>query len=146
MASVTPNTDIVIPDEEELLKTLRQNPVYLNHSNMPLAWLEDRVKQANAECPEKLKVVLLITGSMCPVHRMHLNALKTAGDYLEKHYGYHILGGFISPSNDKYVRKKLKEKAIPFVDRAKMCHLAVKELHFGYPVEVTGGRAGLPSL
>ena len=138
MASITPNTGIVIPEEENDLKELRQNPVFLDHSNTPLAWLEDRIKQANAECPEKLKVVLLITGSMCPVHRMHLNALKTAGDYLEKHYGYHVLGGFISPSSDSYVNRKLGEKAIPFVDRAKMCHLAVKELHFGYPVEVDG--------
>ena len=146
MASVTPNTDIVIPAEEEFNKVCRQNPIFLNHSNTPLTWLEDRIKQANAECPEKLKVVLLITGSMSPVHKMHLNALKTAGEYLERHCGHHILGGFISPSNDNYVYGKLKDKAIPFVDRVKMCHLAVKELHFGYPVEVDEWEGSIPDF
>ena len=37
-------------------------------------------------------------------------------------------------------------KAIPFVDRAKMCHLAVKELHFGYPVEVDGWEGNIPKF
>lgn len=128
--------NIVLPYEEEKLQSLKPNQFFTFHDNTPLDWLKDRVDQANKECPERLKVVLLITGSMCPVHKMHLNALKLAAEYLEKHYNYNILGGFISPSNDSYVFGKLKSKAIPFVDRVNMCKLAVEELDFKFPVVV----------
>ena len=128
--------DIVLPYEEERLQALKTNQFFMIHDNTPLDWLKDRIDQANKECPEKLKVVLLITGSLCPIHKMHLNALKVAGEYLEKHFNYNILGGFISPSNDAYVFGKLGEKAIPFVDRANMSRLAVEELDFKFPVVV----------
>lgn len=144
--TATNNTNIILPQEEETISINRQYPVFSIHQNTPLEWLKGRIDQANAQCPEKLKVVLLITGSMCPVHKMHLNALKIAGDYLEKNYDYHILGGFISPSNDRYILGKLGDKAIPFVDRVAMCRLAVEELDFKYPVVVDGWEGNIPDF
>ena len=138
--------NIVLQPEEEKLQYLRQNPVFSFHDNTPLDWLKGRIEQANRECPERLKVVLLITGSMCPVHKMHLNALKMAGEYLEKHYNYNVLGGFISPSNDAYVFGKLGDKAIPFTDRVNMCRLAVDELNFSFPVVVDAWEGNIPEF
>lgn len=147
MAAPSSEINITLPYEEENLQALKgMHPIYSLHDNTPLEWLKARIDQANAECPEKLKVVLLITGSMCPVHRMHLTALKVAGDHLESHYNYHVLGGFISPSNDKYVYGKLGDKAIPFVDRLNMCKLAVDELEFRYPVVVDSWEGSIPEF
>ena len=43
--------------------------------------------------------VLVITGSMCPIHTGHLEALKYASLKMES-LGYEVLGSYICPDHD----------------------------------------------
>ena len=46
--------------------------------------------------PEKSEyklVVLLTTGSMCPIHKGHVRIVEQAKDYLEKNFAIKVLGG-----------------------------------------------------
>ena len=38
-------------------------------------------------------VVLLTTGSMCPIHKGHVRIVELAKDYLEKNFPLKIVGG-----------------------------------------------------
>eukprot|EP01120_Amphizonella_sp_Union-15-10_P005009 TRINITY_DN1574_c0_g1_i2.p1 TRINITY_DN1574_c0_g1~~TRINITY_DN1574_c0_g1_i2.p1 ORF type:complete len:207 (+),score=37.25 TRINITY_DN1574_c0_g1_i2:57-677(+) len=51
-------------------------------------------------------VVLMLSGSFNPVHRMHIKAFELAKKKLEEKYP--VIGGYIAPSSDPYVRSKLR--------------------------------------
>ena len=72
------------------------------------------------------RAVLLGTGSYNPIHRMHVEMFDAAADYLMK-IGWDVLAGFISPSADHYVGRKLGEEAILFEARCEMVKLAIQE-------------------
>ena len=72
-------------------------------------------------------VVLIGTGSMNPVHKMHITMFDVAALYLKKAHGLVTLAGYISPSCDDYVWNKLGPDAISIKDRAEMCRLAAAE-------------------
>lgn len=54
------------------------------------------------------RVVLLSTGSYNPVHRMHEAMLSCAKSHLES-LRHVVVGGFMSPSHDDHIRKKMKK-------------------------------------
>lgn len=81
-------------------------------------------------------VVLIGTGSMNPIHKMHIAMFDIAAMYLEKHCGMHVLAAYLSPSCDKYVKSKLCSKAISIEHRAVMCRLAADEHNRGDPAAV----------
>ena len=56
--------------------------------------------------------VLLSTGSFCPIHEGHVLIMGQARDAMER-AGYHVIGGYISPSHDEYIKAKTGEKWIP---------------------------------
>jgi hypothetical protein len=55
------------------------------------------------------RVVLLTTGSFNPVHSGHVNAMQRARDYLTS-LGFYIVGGYISPTHDDYVKPKMQRQ------------------------------------
>jgi len=70
--------------------------------------------------------VLVSTGSYCPVHRMHLEMFELAKKCLEEKHDIEVLGGFLSPSHDRYVSSKLGIESIPSSHRLKMCEISVQ--------------------
>jgi nicotinic acid mononucleotide adenylyltransferase len=66
---------------------------------------------------------------------MHLGLLDIAAKSLRDHFAVDSLVGFVSPSSDIYVGRKLGADTIPFLDRYRMCvlscqaHNAVEEFH-----------------
>jgi len=68
-------------------------------------------------------VVLIATGSLCPVHYDHVGIFTSAKNHLERHHGCVVVGGLLSPSHDRYLRGKLGNKAIPAVHRSSSCLL-----------------------
>ncbi len=75
----------------------------------------------------KENVVLISTGWMNPIHRSHIwNMIKTK-QYLENVYGLNVIGGYISPSHDQYVQRKLGKEFIPSQHRIEMCEKAIQE-------------------
>jgi len=60
------------------------------------------------------------------VHRMHVKMFEIAKEYLENHLNCAVIGGFISPSHDKYVSKKLNNTHITAEHRFAMCEQALE--------------------
>src|SRR5437879_5087259 len=74
---------------------------------------------------EKL-AFLILSGSFNPIHTQHVRALKAARKHLEK-AGWTIVAGFLAPSSEAYVKKKLRAKALPICQRIELCKLAVED-------------------
>lgn len=69
-------------------------------------------------------VVLVSTGGFSPVHEGHLHTLEIAKKRLEEK-GYHVAGGYLSPSHDHYVSTKDNGKAHnPALNRIRLCNEA----------------------
>ncbi|CAF1021224.1 unnamed protein product [Didymodactylos carnosus] len=71
--------------------------------------------------------VLLTTGSLNPVHKSHVLSLIQAKQYLEQQYHFRVLAGYLSPTQDSYVKEKLRSNHIPSEHRIRMCEEAIKE-------------------
>ncbi|KAF0979462.1 hypothetical protein FDP41_001805 [Naegleria fowleri] len=112
-------------------------------------------------------VVLIATGGLNPPHKMHLQMLRQAQDYAENYYELRmqslcskklnkdlyekqlrpieVVGGFMSPSHDKYIHSKMAkydyskdgQKAYNANERLLLCELASQEDPFvsSYPWE-----------
>jgi len=80
--------------------------------------------------PPKLPVrgdrpaVLLLTGALCPVHDGHLALLERAREAVAAR-GLDVVGGYLSPGHDRYVRMKCGAGAIPASERLRLCGEAV---------------------
>jgi len=64
--------------------------------------------------------VLLGLGSFAPIHRMHVKAFDIAKEYLEANSPYIVVGGYLSPAHDIYVKAKLRSAHISGQHRMKM--------------------------
>ncbi|KAL9234509.1 hypothetical protein vseg_009375 [Gypsophila vaccaria] len=74
---------------------------------------------------DKRYVVLVSTGSFNPPTFMHLRMFELARDALTSE-GYHVIGAYMSPVNNAYVKKGL----ICAEHRIQMCQLACKSSDF----------------
>lgn len=92
----------------------------------------DHINKKLLEKTDLQKVVLLGTGSYNPVHRGHIELFKLVKDQLEKEHKLKVLGAYISPSHDHYVKSKLGKNYIDSKHRVNMIELAIKEA--GYDV------------
>ena len=72
-------------------------------------------------------VVLIKTGSLNPVHRSHISNLIRTKQYLERVHHFNVIGGYLSPTHDEYVRGKLASECISGQHRSQMCQLAIEE-------------------
>ena len=74
------------------------------------------------------RAVLVSTGAYSPIHLGHVHILHQAKQTLETH-GWHVMGGYISPSHDFYVGPKSKSHRTSFANashRVAMAELAVQ--------------------
>jgi len=77
---------------------------------------------------EKPGIVLVLGGSFNPVHRMHVQLFECARRHLRNMHGEdRVVGGFLSPSADDYVRQKLGANAMKFRHRTNACSLGVEK-------------------
>lgn len=77
------------------------------------------------EPKSKCRCVLLSTGSYNPIHRMHVESFYLARRAVEER-NLLVVGAFLSPSHDDYVRWKLgTDDCIGTNDRLKMCDLTI---------------------
>ena len=112
----------MLSEEEVTRHDERQTPFE------PLRKAIAEYKEAHPDEGSRKKLAVLIgTGSMNPVHRMHLTMFDIAASYLERHANIHALVAYLSPSCDDYVNHKLGMDAIPSIHRLKMCRLAAEE-------------------
>ncbi len=69
-------------------------------------------------------VVLLATGGFCPVHAGHLEMMERARTAVER-AGFSVVGGYLSPGHDAYLRAKCGPLSIPAQERLQQCAVAV---------------------
>ena len=70
--------------------------------------------------------VLLTTGSFCPPHYGHIHMMEAAKTEAEKQ-GFQVVGGYISPSHDEYVKAKTADGWIPIHQRISMLKDAISQ-------------------
>lgn len=69
---------------------------------------------------------LVLPGSFNPVHTQHLRALEIAR-HVMLDAGWYVIGGFLAPSDDQYVRSKIGSNAWPLSRRLELCRLATDD-------------------
>jgi NAD+ synthetase len=69
--------------------------------------------------------VLVTTGAMCPVHPGHIEMMERAKTELEAR-GATVLGGYLSPSHDEYLKLKCGDGAMTADHRLYLCQQAIK--------------------
>lgn len=56
---------------------------------------------------DKLNVIVLVaSGAYNPIHMLHVRAFYVARQYVESNYKFPVVGAFLSPSHDTFVRAK----------------------------------------
>jgi Icc-related predicted phosphoesterase/nicotinic acid mononucleotide adenylyltransferase len=97
------------------LLTLPTSPPTLHPSpplpteEWPLTKLLSRLEGTVPAAPRLPRAVLLMTGSLNPIHSGHLQNMELAKAAMESR-GFLVLGGFLSPSSDLYVSSKMRSK------------------------------------
>ena len=57
--------------------------------------------------PEKTPIVLVACGSFSPVTYLHLRMFEMAQDYVRQNTNFEIVGGYLSPVSDMYMKPGL---------------------------------------
>ncbi|MBI4818877.1 MAG: NAD(+) synthase [Deltaproteobacteria bacterium] len=89
----------------------------------PVFELEARLEEAR-HFPERELFVLVTTGALYPVHPGHVGLLKIAKDALEKRGGF-VLGGYLAPDHDEYLREKCGPDAPDAANRIRLAEAAL---------------------
>ena len=72
-------------------------------------------------------IVLIESGSLAPPHKMHLGLMENAKKYIEENdNNFKVIGGYLIPSSDQYVKYKLRRDFIPLNHRVNMTKLLTK--------------------
>lgn len=71
-------------------------------------------------------VILILSGSLCPVHTDHIRIMNIAKSHLKKS-GNTSVSGFLCPSSDQYVSKKLGSWALTLKHRCEMISQMINE-------------------
>lgn len=80
-----------------------------------------------SKSPLSDSIVLIMDGSMNPIHKQHINNFETAKKAIESKNSVKVVAGYISPSCDDYVKRKLGDEAIDASHRIEMARLATEE-------------------
>ena len=126
-------------EEEEFMK------------NCNLSKVEKNLKELEISKEILTPVILVLGGSFNPVHRMHVHGFNIAKKHFEeKKQNFKVVGGFLVPSSDNYVKRKLGTKAMKLEHRSKMIELATKDSNWieccGLGIEVASMAGGLIKL
>lgn len=91
------------------------------------AWLVTPVhKLAHPGDDDAPLAVLVSTGGFCPVHRGHVEMMEEAKRALQAR-GVRVLGGYLAPDHDQYVRLKVGDDAPSSEHRLHLCERAVAD-------------------
>jgi len=78
--------------------------------------------------PNKQNICLVLSGSFFPLHNNHLRTLEKVKEEIDKaHPEYNIIGGYIMPTHNTNLQKKLGNMFIPPIKRLEMYQLAIAD-------------------
>ena len=87
----------------------------------------DTRKLLSPSTDHRTNVVLLLNGCFNPVHQNHIRLLESAREHLDSLGLYHVMGGYLSPTHDAGIERKLAVLHATWQDRLAMCRLAVED-------------------
>nr|QYA18522.1 nicotinic acid mononucleotide adenylyltransferase [Clandestinovirus] len=93
----------------------------------PLTKIRQQLQQYEQTGSKKRLTILIATGSYNPVHPGHFTMFNVAKEHLEKNHDVHVIGGFISPSHQEHVSKKLGSLAMKSDERIHLLNLATED-------------------
>lgn len=107
-----------IPDEDDdyYTKLIKQLP-------MDISKLEINLKKCSIN--DEL-IILIESGALAPPHRMHIGLMEKVKNFFENDKNKKVIGGFIIPSSDNYIRRKLKQDFIPLKHRVNITKILIK--------------------
>ena len=92
-----------------------------NHTNT------DKIKENLKKYKTDEELIILIeSGSLAPPHKMHIGLMEIVKKYIEENSNKKVVGGFLIPSSDGYVKYKLKKDFISLNHRVNMTKLWIK--------------------
>ena len=72
-------------------------------------------------------IILIESGALAPPHKMHIGLMELVKKHFESNdKNKKVVGGFIIPSSDQYVKHKLKKDFIPLKHRVNMTNILIK--------------------
>lgn len=96
----------------------------------PVKKLVNNLSSLSPDDQNKIPLVFVVTGALNPIHLDHILLFDIAKEVIENHYNekYAIIGGFVSPSQGRYVNSKVEgNQAISVKHRINMAKLATRE-------------------
>ncbi|CAF3923118.1 unnamed protein product [Rotaria sordida] len=75
----------------------------------------------------KKNIVLLLNGCFNPIHNNHIRLLELAREHLNSLDIYHVIGGYISPTHDDSILRKISVLHTTWQNRLEICCLAVHD-------------------
>lgn len=75
----------------------------------------------------KKNIILLLNGCFNPIHNNHIRLLELAREHLNSLDIYHVIGGYISPTHDAGIERKISHLYTTWQNRLEMCRLAVQD-------------------
>ena len=91
--------------------------------------IDTKKVEKNLKNSKKYKeyIILIESGSLAPPHKMHLGIMEITKSYFEqKDKNRKVIGGYLIPSSDQYVKYKLKKDFINLKQRVNMTNLLIK--------------------
>ena len=97
---------------------------YIKNLNLDTTKLQNNLKK----CSKDNELIILIeSGALAPPHRMHIGLMELVKKFFESNdNNKKVVGGFIIPSSDNYVKHKLKKDFIPLKHRVNMTKILIK--------------------
>lgn len=75
----------------------------------------------------KTNIVLLLNGCFNPIHNNHIRLLEVAREHLHSLGRYNVVGGYLSPTHDASIERKLAVVQATWQNRLDMCRIATRD-------------------
>lgn len=76
---------------------------------------------------EDKPAIIISTGAMCPLHEGHIDMMVDAA-YAVNNIGYRVIGGYLSPGHDDYIKEKTGDNWMPIHDRLRWANDMIKHI------------------
>lgn len=114
-------------------------PLHNIKRNVQARLNKNDVNIAAAAAADETFYVLLSTGALNPVHRGHVAALDAIAEALEQVHKRRVVGTFLSPSSDCYLKSKFVGSTQDFFFPARVRHAAVAKALERSTLHAVGG-------
>ena len=95
---------------------------WIEHITLPCTPINFLESSFESENP----AIIIATGALCPMHEGHLHMMINAKAAVEEK-GYKVIGGYLSPGHDEYIKEKTGDNWMPIHDRLRWANDLIKD-------------------